>query len=419
MSGNGLRALGGIKVLDLSRVLAGPWCTQILADFGADVLKIEEPTRGDDTRGWGPPFLPAYESATSPSGESAYFASCNRNKRSIALNFSDPRGADVVRRLAAQADVFVENFKPGGLCKYGLDYASIAAINPRIVYTSITGFGQDSCYSSRAGYDYVAQAMSGLMSVTGNPDSQPLKVGVPISDLSTGLYAALSTLLALRHAEQTGEGQHVDCSLLDSQISMLGNLALTHLVGGVIPQRYGNSHPTVVPSGVFDTSDGVAVIAPGNDRQFVAMCAVLGDPEMASDERFVRNRDRAINRVALEARISGLSRNFTGNDLVERLVAVGVPASRVNNIEDIFSDQFVRDRGTVHYFEEDGVKVPSVAYPGRLSRTPARFDRPPPQLGRHTASALKDWIGIPDDELEDLFAASVLRDGAAASGEKV
>ena len=412
MSENATQALGGIKVLDLSRVLAGPWCTQILADFGADVLKIEEPKKGDDTRGWGPPFL-SVSADGEPAGDSAYFASCNRNKRSVAIDFSKPDGAEIVRRLAAEADVFVENFKAGGLRKYGLDYESIAAINPRIVYTSITGFGQQSVYSSRPGYDYVAQAMSGLMSVTGDADRPPLKVGVPISDLSTGLYAALSTLIALRHAESTGQGQHVDCSLLDSQISMLGNLALTYLVGGSAPKRYGNSHPTVVPSGVFPTADGEAVIAPGNDRQFTAMCAALGAPEMATDPRFVRNRDRAINREALEAEISALSIKFGSSELVERLVAASVPASRVNSIEDIFNDPFVQDRGTVHYFEEDGVRVPSVAYPGRLSETPARFDRSPPRLGMHTVNALKDWLAISEDELSALAKADILRDTAS------
>jgi crotonobetainyl-CoA:carnitine CoA-transferase CaiB-like acyl-CoA transferase len=410
-AGDGISPLSGVKVLDLSRVLAGPWCTQILADFGADVVKIEEPGRGDDTRMWGPPFLPSADPKTEAHGGSAYFASCNRNKRSVALNFADPAGADLVRRLAAEADVLVENFRPGGLAKYGLDYAEIRAINPRIVYTSITGFGQQSPYASRSGYDYVAQAMSGLMSVTGEPDGRPTKVGVPISDLSTGLYAAISTLIALRDAERTGEGQHIDCSLLDCQVAMLGNLALTYLVGDYVPTRHGNSHPTVVPGNVYEAADGPVVIAPGNDKQFKALCVALGVPEMAGDPRFLTNSDRSAHRAFLDARIQELVGNRPCRALVDRLVASGVPASPVNTIGQILEDAFITERGGVHHFEEGGVRIPSVAYPARLSKTPPVFDRAPPRLGRDTVEALQDWLAVEPSELEGMIASGVLRDG--------
>ncbi|TVV77283.1 CaiB/BaiF CoA transferase family protein [Sphingomonas solaris] len=410
---DGARALDGIKVLDLSRVLAGPWCTQILADFGADVIKIEAPGHGDDTRSWGPPYLTGPGDTEDEKGESAYYLSCNRNKRSVAVNLADPRGADLIRRLAVEADIVVENFKVGGLARYGLDYASLAAINPRLVYTSITGFGQTGPYANRPGYDFVAQAMGGLMSITGEKEGAPLKVGVAMADLSTGMYATVSTMMALRHAERTGQGQHVDCSLLDTQISMLANQALTYLVGGTSPGRLGNAHPTVVPYRLFDTADGAIVIAVGNNGQFRGLAAVLGAPDLASDPRYASNGSRVINRDALEARIGELTATWPSVALTEALIAGGVPAGPVNDVGEILTDPFVEARGTVHRFtRDDGVSVPSVAFPGKLSATPAAFRRMPPRLGEHSRAVLNEWLDLKDGELDSLAAAGVIADRA-------
>ncbi|SFR89217.1 CaiB/BaiF CoA transferase family protein [Sphingomonas jatrophae] len=406
-------ALDGIKVLDLSRVLAGPWCTQILADFGADVLKIEAPGAGDDTRSWGPPYLTGDDDMPGEKGESAYYLSCNRNKRSVAVNLADQRGADLIRRLAAEADILVENFKLGGLAKYGLDYAGLKAINPRLVYTSITGFGQTGPYASRAGYDFVAQAMGGLMSITGEADGSPMKVGVAITDLSTGMYAATSTLMALRHAERTGEGQHVDVSLLDTQISMLANQALTYLVGGQSPGRLGNAHPTVVPYRLFRTANGEIVIAVGNNGQFRQLVKVLGVPELADDPRYATNGDRVHNRAGLEAQIEDLTSAWASGELTATLLAAGVPAGPVNEVGQILTDEFAEARGTVHHFTRaDGASVPSVAYPGKLSATPATFRRIPPRVGEHSRAALAEWLGLADEELDALAAAGVIADRA-------
>jgi crotonobetainyl-CoA:carnitine CoA-transferase CaiB-like acyl-CoA transferase len=400
------RVLEGVKVLDLSRVLAGPWCTQILGDFGADVIKIEAFV-GDDTRNWGPPYLRGDDAEER--GESAYYLSCNRNKRSAAVNIADPQGAELVRRLAAEADVVVENFKVGGLGRYGLDYETLSGVNPRLVYCSITGFGQTGPYADRAGYDFVAQAMGGLMSVTGEADGAPMKVGVAMADLSTGMYAAVSVLLALRHAERTGQGQHVDCSLLDTQISMLANQALTFLVGGVAPGRLGNAHPTVVPYRLLQAADGPIVIAVGNDGQFRALCHVIGAPELAEDPRYATNGQRVIHRDTLEASLKALFAGLEGQRLMPELIARGVPAGPVNTIEDVFHDPFVEARGTVHHFRrDDGVEVPSVAYPGKFSQTPAEFRRRPPFLGEHTREVLNEWLGVDDGTLDDLTASGTI-----------
>ena len=396
------RALDGVKVLDLSRVLAGPWSTQILADLGAEVIKIELPGNGDDTRAWGPPNL------TGPDGEpelseSAYYLSCNRNKRSAAINLADPAGAELIRKLAAQADILVENFKVGSLRKYGLDYASIHAINPRIVYCSITGFGQTGPYTDRGGYDFVAQGMGGFMSITGDEHGGPLRAGVAMADLSTGMYATVSMLAALRHAERNGEGQQIDISLLDSQISMLANQSMNYLVGGVIPRRLGNRHPTVVPYKTFEVADGVMIVAVGNDRQFRALCTELGVPELGTDPRFATSRARLVNRDAIEAKVQELVRPFHREDLIARFVVCGVPAGPVNTIEDVFADPFVEARHTVHRFvREDGVEIPTVAFPGKLSATPADYRHQPPRIGEHTRAILGDWLALAADELDAL-----------------
>ena len=410
--GQGMQALAGIRVLDLSRVLAGPWCTQILADFGADVIKIEAPGTGDDTRTWGPPNLAPADGTDEP-GLSAYYLSCNRNKRSAAINIARPQGADLIRRLAARADVVVENFKLGGLRKLGLDYESLRAANPRLVYCSITGFGQTGPYADRPGYDFVAQAMGGMMSITGEPNGPPIKPGVAMADVSTGMYATVSILLALRHAERTGVGQHIDCSLLDTQISMLANQALSFLVGGVSPRRLGNVHPTVVPYGLFDAKDGPIVVAVGNNGQYAALCDILGVPELAADPRYATNGDRVVNRGTLEPALQAVIARWTVGELMAALPARGVPSGPVNTIGQIFADPFVEARGTVHHFErEDGVRVPSVAYPGKLSETPARFDRPPPRLGEHTDEILGDWLSLTPSDLAALRREGVIADRA-------
>jgi crotonobetainyl-CoA:carnitine CoA-transferase CaiB-like acyl-CoA transferase len=411
------QALSGVKVLDLSRVLAGPWCTQILGDFGADVIKIELPGHGDDTRTWGPPNLPAEQGNHAP-GESAYFLSCNRNKRSAAIDLATAEGASIVRRLAAQADVVVENFKVGGLKKYGLAYEDLKQLNPRIVYCSITGFGQTGPYADRPGYDFIAQAMGGMMSITGEPDGSPIKPGVAMADLSTGMYAAVSVLLALRHAERTGQGQHIDCSLFDTQISMLANQALTFLVSGTSPGRLGNAHPTVVPYQVFDTSDGPVVVAVGNNGQFASMCGALGVGSVATDPRYLTNSLRVVNRVALEATLREVIRTWSVANLVAALSARNVPCGPVNTIGQAFSEPMVEARGLVHRFDrEDGVSVPSVSYPSALSHTPARYSRIPPRLGEHTFEILSQWLGLESEVLEELQRIGAVRDRRMAQAD--
>ena len=400
-----LRVLSGIKVLDLSRVLAGPWSTQILADFGADVVKVEAPGRGDDTRAWGSP-IPALDPSQPVAGESAYYLSTNRNKRSLAIDLADPKGADLIRKLAAEADIVVENFKVGGLKRSGLDYQTLSAINPRLIYCSITGFGQDGPYADRPGYDFVAQAMGGMMSITGEADGPPIKTGVAVADLSTGLYATISILMALRHAEQTGQGQHIDCSLLDTQLAMLANQGSSYLVSGQSPSRMGNSHPTVVPYQVFDAADGPMVVAVGNDGQFKILCKVLGVPDLSTDPRFVTNVDRMANREALEAILQDLIGRRRGAELITALTDAGAPAGPVNSVKQALDDPFVEARQAVHHFtRQDGYQIPTIAYPAKLSRTPAAYDRAPPRLGEHTDEVLRDWLGMDDRALAALDGA--------------
>jgi crotonobetainyl-CoA:carnitine CoA-transferase CaiB-like acyl-CoA transferase len=405
------QAMAGIKVLDLSRVLAGPWSTQILADFGADVVKIEAPGAGDDTRAWGPPNL-APEAGSDAPGLSAYYLACNRNKRSVAIDLANPEGAELVRRLSLGADVVVENFKRGGLTKYGLDYDRLKAGNPRLVYCSITGFGQTGPYADRPGYDYVAQAMGGLMSLTGEKDGPPIKSGVAIADLSTGLYATVSILMALRHAERTGQGQHIDCSLLDTQIAMLANQGMSHLVSGVSPTRLGNGHPTVVPYRVFEAKDGPIVVAVGNNGQFAALCKIMGVPELAQDPRYATNPARLSHRDTLEATLEALLIQRDAGPLLEEMARSGVPGGPINTVGQIFADPFVEARQTVHHFErEDGVQIPSVAFPAKLSLTPTTFRNPPPDLGQHTFEALSDWLNTEPETLNALRDAGVIAGG--------
>ncbi|MCG2841103.1 CoA transferase [Sandaracinobacter sp. RS1-74] len=405
-------ALDGIRVLDLSRVLAGPWCTQILADFGADVLKVEVPGKGDDTRAWGPPYLQV--DGGDEIGTSAYYLACNRNKRSAAIDLSNPEGAAVIRRLAAEADILVENFKVGGLKKYGLDYETLKAINPRLVYCSVTGFGQTGPYAARGGYDFVAQAMGGFMSITGEEGGQPLRAGVAMADLSTGMYATVSILMALRHAERTGEGQQIDLSLLDTQIAMLANQGMSWLVGGIVPGRLGNRHPTVVPYKTFEVADGTIVIAVGNDGQFRALCTELGVPELGTDPRFATSRARLINREEIEARVQELVQNREGGPLLERMAVCGVPGGPVNNIDEVFADPFVEARNTVHQFRRaDGTEIPSVAFPGKLSRTPVSYRYEPPRVGEQGPELLREWLNLDEAELSTLVESGALVDPKA------
>lgn len=407
-------ALEGVRVLDLSRVLAGPWCTQLLGDLGAEVIKVENPGSGDDTRAWGPPFLAMPEQTTgNRHGESAYYLCANRNKRSIAVDFSKPEGAALIRELAQKADIVVENFKVGGLEKYGLDAQSLHALNPRLVYCSITGFGQHGPYAERAGYDFVAQGMGGIMSITGQPDgtpgAEPLKAGVAICDLFTGVYAATSVLAALRHAERTGQGQHIDLALLDTQIAMLANHSLSYLVGGVVGQRLGNTHATVVPYRTFDAADGALVIASGNERQFAALCKVVGRADLASDARFATNSARIQNRVALEEALAVAVAGMAVEPLVEALCEAGVPAGPIHSIDQVFNDPQIEARGIVHHLErENGVAVPGVAYPPHLSATPASYRLPPPLLGEHTGAVLRAELGLDEARLAALKAGGII-----------
>ncbi len=403
-------ALDGVRVLDLSRVLAGPWCAQMLGDLGADVIKVEALT-GDDTRAWGPPFLPPADGQGR--GESAYYLSANRNKRSITIDFTKPEGVALVKKLALKADILVENFKVGGLQRFGLDYASLAAIRPSLVYCSITGYGQDGPYAGRGGYDFVAQGMGGIMSITGHPDGEPggepMKAGVAICDLFTGVYAATAVLAALRHAERTGEGQHIDCCLLDSQVAMLANQGMSYLVGGVVGQRIGNAHPTVVPYRLFHGADGDMVIAVGNNRQFKALCAVIGRPDIYDDPRFATNTDRIHNRAALEAGLAEALAGFEVAPLIERLSDAGVPAGPINTIDKVFADPHVKHRAMAgEIARADGSQVPSVAYPPKLSKTPADYRRPPPRLGEDTLQVLRDELGLDAADCARLAAEGVI-----------
>jgi crotonobetainyl-CoA:carnitine CoA-transferase CaiB-like acyl-CoA transferase len=416
-SAEGLGPLAGLKVLDLSRVLAGPWASQILGDLGAEVLKVEQPGRGDDTRSWGPPFL---EGRDGPS-DAAYYLGCNRNKRSVAIDFSRPEGADLVRRLAAKSDIVLENFRTGGLAKYGLDYPSLRALNPALVYCSVTGFGHTGPYAARGGYDFLIQGMSGLMSVTGHPDGEPgagpMKVGIPVSDLFTGLYAALSILAALNHRLRTGEGQHIDCALLDSQVAVLVNQAMNYLVGGVVPRRLGNDHPNVVPYRDFATADEYVLVACGNDGQFRALCRLLGREDLGTNPRFLTNAERSRNRSALEVELARAIAPWRAADLLAAMEAAGVPGGPINRIDQILADPQIEARQLVRTLRrDDGTPVTVVGYPSRFSRTPPTYRRAPPRLAQDTRNVLSDMLGLDDATFARLAAAGVVADGGATGG---
>ncbi len=383
-------ALGGIRVLDLSRVLAGPWSTQILGDLGADVIKVEKPGAGDDTRAWGPPFLPDTDGRH---GDAAYYLCANRNKRSLAIDFAKPEGAEIVRRLVPQCQILVENFKTGGLKKYGLDYASIAKINPSIVYCSITGFGQDGPYAHRPGYDYMIQAMGGLMSLTGEPAGEPMKSAVAVVDLFTGMYAVTAILAALRHAERTGEGQRLDISLLDCSVALLANLGASYLLSGEKPTRLGNQHAAIAPYQVFATADGHIVVTIGNDGQFRHFCTALG-LALADDPRFASNEARVTHRGDLTAAIAPAMSARTTAAWVLALEAVDVPCGPINTLPEVYADPQVIARGAVEsMMRADGAEVKLAANPIRMSVTDPEPRLPPPLLGQDTESALADLIG--------------------------
>jgi crotonobetainyl-CoA:carnitine CoA-transferase CaiB-like acyl-CoA transferase len=405
------QSLAGVRVLDLSRVLAGPWCTQTLADLGADVIKIERPGSGDDTRGWGPPFLKDRDGRDT--AEAAYYLGTNRNKRSIAVDIAQPAGQQLIREMAARCDVFVENFKVGDMARYGLDAGALCALNPRLVYCSVTGFGQTGPYRERAGYDYAVQGIGGLMSVTGErddlPGGGPQKVGVAVADLFTGMYATVAILAALRHRDLTGEGQAIDMALLDTQVAMLANLGANYLATGVAPRRMGNAHQNIVPYQVFEVADGHLILAVGNDGQYAKFCEVAGIPELAADPRFTRNADRVRHRATLVPLLAEVMKQRAKADWLAALEAAKVPCGAINDLAEVFADPQVRERGmTVEVPHPLAGAVPLVASPMRLSRTPVQYRRAPPLLGEHTAEVLREF-GVDDEQ-----CAALHRQGAIA-----
>ncbi len=390
-------ALAGLRVLDLSRVLAGPWASQLLGDLGAEVIKVEKPGApgkgGDDTRGWGPPWLS--DAAGQPTPDAAYFLCTNRNKRSLTLDITRPAGQAIARELAARADVVLENFKVGGLAPYGLDYPNLAALNPRLIYCSITGFGQDGPYAPRAGYDFLIQGMGGLMSVTGRAAGEegagPQKVGVALTDILTGLYAGNAILAALHHREKTGQGQHIDLALLDVQVACLANQAMNYLVSGKAPQRMGNAHPNIVPYQDFPTADGDMILAIGNDGQFARFCAIAGHPEWAQDERFATNAARVANRAALIPLLRQATVMRTTAEWIAALESNAVPCGPINDLAAVFADPQVQHRRLrLDLPHAAGGSSPQVANPIRLSATPVDYRAAPPVLGQDTEAILAE-----------------------------
>ena len=397
-----MKPLAGVKVLDLSRVLAGPWCTQLLADLGAEVVKVERPHSGDDTRHWGPPWHGEGDERVA-----AYFLSCNRGKKSAAIDFAQPDGAALVRKLAAEADVLVENFRVGGLAKFGLDAASLRAANPRLVYASITGFGQDGPYADRAGYDFMIQAMGGLMSITGRPDGEPgggpMRVGVAVADLFTGMYTAVAVLAALFRREKSGEGAHIDMALLDTQLAVLANQASNFLVSGEDPPRQGNTHPNIVPYQPFEAADRPLVIAVGNDRQFARLAELAAHPEWASDPRFATNSARVANRDEIVGMVAEAIRTQPADYWFDRLEAAGIPAGPINRISEAIADVQAQHRHMVRTI----AGVPMVGSPVRIDGERSDSDLPPPALGEHTDEILKQ-LGLGASDLARLRDLDVI-----------
>jgi crotonobetainyl-CoA:carnitine CoA-transferase CaiB-like acyl-CoA transferase len=381
--------LAGVRVLELARILAGPWAGQVLADLGADVIKVERSRTGDDTRAWGPPFI---EGADGHLG-AAYFHATNRGKRSIECDFESEAGRRIVRKLAQKSDVLIENFKVGGLAKFGLDYPSLAPSCPRLVYCSVTGFGQTGPNAARAGYDLMAQGIGGFMALTGAPDGEPTRAGVPVSDIFTGVYSVIGILAALQRRERSGKGGYVDTALVDSTVGVLANQAMNYLASGEAPKRIGNAHPNIVPYQVFPVADGHIIIATGNDSQYGKLCAVLGEPGLATNPEYLVNKDRLKNRAALVAHISELTGKFKRDDLLAKLEAVGVPAGPINDLDQVFADPQVVHRGMQIHPRSDAARagaIPGVRTPIMLDGEPMAAEHPAPRLGQHTQEILKE-----------------------------
>ncbi|MGE8046370.1 CaiB/BaiF CoA transferase family protein [Pseudomonas monteilii] len=404
-------ALSHLRVLDLSRVLAGPWSGQILADLGAEVIKVERPGSGDDTRAWGPPFLK--DANGHDTSEAAYYLAANRNKQSVTIDFTQPEGQRLVRELAAASDVVIENFKVGGLAAYGLDYESLSALNPRLVYCSITGFGQTGPYAGRAGYDFMVQGLGGLMSLTGKPEPEagagPVKVGVALTDILTGLYASVAILAALAHRDRAGVGQRIDMALLDVQVACLANQAMNYLTTGVAPKRLGNAHPNIVPYQDFPTADGDIILTVGNDAQFQRFAEVAGQPQWAQDPRFASNRARVLHRAELIPLIRQATVFKTTAQWVDELEAVGVPCGPVNDVAQTFQDPQVIARSLAFELPHAlAGRVPQVASPLRLSGTPVEYRHAPPLLGEHTVEVLKSVLSLTDSQITALRETRVI-----------
>ena len=396
--------LKGLRVFDLTRVLAGPTCTQMLGDLGAEVIKIEHPSRGDDTRGFAPPFLPDRDSR--PTKESAYFAGVNRNKFSVTLDIAKPEGQEIARRLIAQCDILVENFKPGGLAKYGLDYAGLKDDFPGLIYCSITGFGQTGPYAPRPGYDSLIQAMGGVMSLTGEPEGLPQKVGIPVADLFAGLYAAIGILAALRHKERTGEGQHIDIGMLDTHVAWLANQGMNYLATGENPPRLGNQHPNIVPYQVFATADGAIMLSIGNDATFERFCKAFGLAHLLADERFATNAKRVENRALVTDTLTPVMTSRTTKEWIAALEALQIGCGPINRLSEVFADPHVQARGMVIEMPHEAVggAVKLIANPLKLSATPPDYRIAPPLLGAHTEEVLGRALGL------DAAALAALRE---------
>jgi crotonobetainyl-CoA:carnitine CoA-transferase CaiB-like acyl-CoA transferase len=399
--------LTGLRVLDLSRILAGPWATQLLADLGAEVIKIERPGEGDDTRGWGPPFVVGEHDADL---FSAYYLAANRGKKSVGVDLSSREGREIVASLAKSCDVVVENFKVGRLKRLGLDYDALYPVNPRLIYCSISGFGQTGPYKDKPGYDLLVQAMGGLMSITGDPDGEPMKVGVAVADIFTGLYAAVAILAALNERRSSDKGQHIDLALLDVQIATLANQGMNFLASGKAPRRHGNAHPNIVPYQAFATSDGHIVVAVGNDAQFARFVAILGLPELSKDPRFQKNADRVRNRAALIEMLSGMIRTFRKLDLLSKLEAELIPVGPINEMHEVFADPHVEARGLVveQNLSTSRPATKMIGNPIRFSRTPIKYRRAPPRLGAHTAEIIRDELEMSQSELDRLVEQGVV-----------
>lgn len=402
------RALSHLRVLDLSRILAGPWATQMLGDLGAEIIKVERPGNGDDTRSWGPPFVD--DEANNAAARSAYFCSVNRNKYSLALDITSPDGAKILRDLAAKSDILVENFKVGGLAKYGLDYDSLRTINPKLVYCSITGFGQNGPDAHRAGYDFMIQGMAGLMSVTGEPDGDPMKVGVALADVLTGTNAATAILAATMHAERTGVGQHIDMSLFDVSVASLANQALNYLVTDNAPGRLGNAHPNIVPYQAFATSDGHIILAVGNDSQFAKFCQIANCASFIDDPLYATNKARVMNRETLIPMIKEAIATQPTKWWLTALADAGVPAGPINNVQQSFAEpQALHRKLATTVIGNDGVNIPTVASPLRLELTPPVNRLPVPRLGEHSCQILRDVLELGDEKLKKLAADAVIQ----------